>query len=123
MDILLMDVEPNCGMNDILKERIHSFLDTYFAILPKGKIIYFSRYKVGEDVYKIEQEKLRLFYYQFIPKVIKEYQEKGFDISYVDGSQIISENELEFSPDALHPDSYGLNLIANKYIRELKNII
>lgn len=122
-DILVMDVEPNCGMNNILKERICSFLDTYFSLLPKGKIMYFSRYKVGEDVYKSEQDKLRLFYYEYIPQIIKNYQDKGYDISYIDGRDIIKDNELEYSPDALHPDSFAMSLIAKKYIEELKKVL
>lgn len=123
LDILLMDVEPNAGMSDILKLRIAEFLNIYFSFMPKGKVIYASRPKLGEDHYKKEQDELRKFYYEYIPPIISKFKNEGYDISYFDGSNIYKESDLEFSPDTLHPDDYGMKLLADNYINLLKGTI
>ncbi len=124
LDLLLIDAEPNAGMDWKLKERLEPFLDIYFEKCPKTPVILASRTYLGMDFY--EQEDVierREFYRGFLKKECEKYAEKGYRISFIDGLKIVPIDKAEFSIDGLHPDSYALALIAEAYIKKIKEYL
>jgi hypothetical protein len=123
MDILLVDVEPNAGINGRMAENAEPFLDAFFAKKPDVPVVLFGRIMFAMDRYDDYRIQLREYYVGFLKKLAAKYRRRGKKVYYADSAHIFKGNYTDYTSDGIHPSDWGMVAIATAYLREVKKLL
>lgn len=121
-DMLIIDTEPNAGVDKTLKNNCCEFLDRFYALQPNVPVIIFTRMPFAFDLYDMDKIKLRDYYKEFLQKVVKKYKRKGYKIYFADQSKVFGKNFTEYTADGIHPNDIGMVKIADLYEQKILNV-
>lgn len=123
MDVLIVDAEPNAGIDGKMKENAEGFLNAFFEKKPNVPVVLFSRVLFAMDRYDEYRIKLREYYKGYLCDLAKRYRKKGYKAYFADGSKIFKGNYTEYTADGIHPSDMGMISIAAAYKREVKKAL
>ncbi len=123
LDLLLVDVEPNAGCDERLRDNAEPFLDAFFERNPSAPVILYSRILFSLDLFDEYRVKMADYYRAFLRNLAKKYRKRGFRIRFEDGSKIFKGNYTEFTTDGIHPNDVGMVALADSYERAIRRVI
>lgn len=121
-DLLILDTEPNAGVDKKLYDNLQEFLDRFLSVRPKTPVILLSRMPFSLDLYDPDRVNLNKFYKGFMRSVAKKYAKKGYDVRFYDQSRVFGKDFSEYTVDGVHPTDLGMVKIADFYEKILKKI-
>ena len=120
--VLIIDAQPNAGIDDRLINNLPTFVETYRNVHPKTPILVASRIRYAMDNYDEEiinqDNKNRKFMEDFVEK--QNITDKN--IYYVDGHEVFKDNFSEATVDGTHPNDYGSIQLADFLFKRNKKI-
>ena len=122
LDLLVVDTEPNAGVDERLRDNTPAFLDAFFARNPSVPVILFSRVRFALDLYDDYRARMAEYYRGFLKETAKEYRRKGYKVYFADGWNIFDGNFTEFTADGIHPNDVGMWAIARAYEKKIKAV-
>lgn len=123
IDVLIVDAEPNAGIDGRMKENAEGFLNAFLAKKPDVPVVLFSRVLFAMDRYDEYRIKLRKYYKNYLCGLAEKYRKKGYKVYFADGSKIFKGNYTEYTADGIHPSDMGMVAIAEAYEREVKKAL
>lgn len=122
--LLIVDVEPNAGIDDRLKDNLEKFILQYRKKQPKIPILLVSRIPFAMDNYDDNRRKLNDFYKKFLKEYAINASAKGDNkIYFCDGSEFFADDKYEYTVDGIHPTDYGFAAIADGYLNAIRKIL
>ena len=125
IDLLIIDAEANAGCDKWMYENFDNFLNVFYKKYPNLPIIIMNKTQMAID-YQFEKNKLlKEFYDDFLINKVKEYQDKGKNIIFINNYNlfdIYKNNFAECTVDGVHPNDLGMYLLTNNYIKAIKQI-
>lgn len=125
IDLLIIDAEANAGCDKWMYDNFDNFLNVFYKKYPNLPIIIMNKTQMAID-YQFEKNKLlKEFYDDFLINKVKEYQDKGKNIIFINNYNlfdIYKNNFAECSVDGVHPNDLGMYLLTNNYIKAIKQI-
>lgn len=122
-DALIVDVEPNAGIDERMQNNAESFFDAFFARRPDTPVVLFSRILFAMDLYDRYRIDLREYYKKYLRSIAQKYTKKGFKMNFADGSKIFKGNFTEYTVDGLHPTDTGMVALAEAYYKEVNKLL
>lgn len=122
-DVLIVDVEPNAGVDERLRDNCVPFLDEFFKYDPKAKVALYSRVPFALDFYDEYRFRMAEYYRAFLRRTAADYRKRGYAVSFADGSKLFKGNAGELSTDGVHPNDIGMREIARSYEREVRKLL
>lgn len=122
-DCLIVDTDPNAGIDARLEQNAAKFFDAFFAHRPQTPVALYSRILFSLDLYDDYRVKLRDYYRGFLKDLAATYRRKGYDMRFIDGSKLLKGNFTEYSTDGIHPNDAGMRVLANSYIAAVKRML
>ncbi len=127
IDLFIIDIQANAGCTSKLEDNLENFIDIYHNERPNVPILLVTQIPFAMDIYDKDRTELKLYYKEFINKVVRKYKRKGLDIWYLDGDKFFNNTELihftEYTVDGVHPTDAGAILIANGYYKKIKKVL
>lgn len=120
LDLLIVDVEPNAGIDKRLRDNAEPFLDAYFAKNPTVPVILYSRVLFNLDLFDDYRVELAEYYRGFMRGLVRKYRKQGYNMYFVDGSKIFKGNFAEYTTDGIHPNDIGMRALTDSYERAIK---
>ena len=120
LDLLIVDVEPNAGIDKRLHDNAEGFLDAYLAKNPQVPVILYSRVLFNLDLFDEYRVELAAYYRTFLRDLAKKYRKKGYKMFFEDGSKIFKGNFAEYTTDGIHPNDIGMRALTDSYERAIK---
>jgi hypothetical protein len=117
--LLIIDCEPNAGIDERMEKNLPLFIETYRLYQPKVPIVLVSRILFAMDLYDSRRIKMREYYKKFLIDLTKKYYKTYF----LDGSKIFKHNFTEYTVDGIHPTDAGNMLIADAYLKIINKIL
>ncbi len=121
-DMLIVDAEPNAGVDIRLKQNCENFLDKFLSIRPDVPVILLSRMKFALDNYDYERVNLNSFYVDFLRNVAKKYSKKGYNVYFFDQSKVFGKEFSDYTADGVHPTDRGMLKIADFYQKAIEKV-
>lgn len=122
IDLLIIDVEANAGVDLRMKERLEDFLEIFDTYHPNTKTILVSRIPFAFDLYDTYRINMNKMYRSWLKKLVKDYQEKDKLFYYLDLKNVFGKNFTEFTVDGIHPTDLGAYKIYESYRRIIKKV-
>lgn len=122
LDLLIVDTEPNAGVDERLRDNTPAFLDAFFAGSPKAGVVLYSRVPFSLDLYDEYRRKMADYYRGYLKETARRYRAKGYCVLFEDGSKLFGGNFGEYLTDGVHPNDAGMALIAKSYLRAVKRL-
>ena len=129
LDFLIVDVEPNAGVESVMRDNFEPFFDAYFERSPETPVVVYSRILFAIDLYSARHRAIAAYYRDFLRDEVKKYARKGYDIHFVDGGKLFTEptktfrgNYTEYTLDGIHPNDVGMMLLTESYERAIRRI-
>lgn len=125
-DLFIIDCEANAGVTHLEEERLEQFIDIFLEKSPNCPLILASRMLFAMDLYDKRRAAIKKFYRSFQKKIVKKYQEKGINITFLDGDQYFKKLNIHFTEvtvDGVHPTDLGSYAIAQSYIKAIKKVL
>lgn len=123
IDILIVDAEPNAGIDERMEKNAEGFLNAFFKKKPNDPVVLFSRVLFALDRYDEYRIRLREYYKSYLRTLAEFYRKKGRKIYFADGSKIFKGNYTEYTSDGIHPSDMGMVALASAYEREVKKAL
>lgn len=123
LDILAVDVEPNAGVDNRLKDNAEDFLRAFYKKNPTAVVVLFSRILFALDRYDEFRIRLHAFYNGFLDGLARRFRRKGYRAYFADGSKILKDNYTEYTADGVHPDDIGMLALARAYQKKITEIM
>ena len=120
LDLLIVDVEPNAGIDKRLNDNAEPFLDAYFKKNPTVPVILYSRVLFNLDLFDDYRVELAEYYRGFMRGLVRKYRKMGHKMFFVDGSKIFKGNFAEYTTDGIHPNDIGMRALTDSYERAIK---
>lgn len=120
LDLLIVDVEPNAGIDRRLNDNAEDFLNAFFAGNPTAPVILYSRVLFNLDLFDDYRVELAQYYRGFLRGLARKYRKKGYKMYYVDGSKLFKGNFTEYTTDGIHPNDIGMRALTDSYERAIK---
>ncbi len=117
---LIVDAEPNAGVDERLRDNAAPFLDAFFASSPDAKVVLYSRVPFALDYYDDYRARMAAYYRTFLRRLAAQYRRAGRAVSFADGSKLFRGNIGEYSTDGIHPNDIGMRALALSYEREIR---
>lgn len=129
LDLLIVDVEPNAGVDRRMQDNFEPFFEAYFARCPQVPVIVYSRILFALDLYDPRRREMAVYYREFLRTEVKKYRRMGYDIHFVDGGKLFTEptktfrgNYTEYTLDGIHPNDVGMMLLTESYERAIRRV-
>ena len=119
LDYLIVDTEPNAGVDERLRDNAAPFLDTFFKYNPKAKVVLYSRVPFALDYFDDYRARMADYYRGFLRRLAAKYRKRGYAVHFADGSKLFKGDPCEYSTDGIHPNDTGMRMIALSYAREI----
>ncbi len=116
---LIVDTEPNAGVDERLRDNCAPFLDRFFKFDPTAKVVLYSRVPFALDFYDGYRARMAEYYRDFLRKTAADYRKKGYAVRFADGFKLFRGNIGEYSTDGIHPNDVGMLMLARSYRREI----
>ncbi len=123
LDILIVDAEPNAGVDERMEKNAEGFLDAFLAKKPAVPVVLFGRVLFALDRYDDFRVRLREYYAGYLKSLAAAYRKKGCRVSFADGSKIFKGNYTEYTADGVHPSDMGMVALAGAYEREVRKLL
>ena len=123
LDLLIVDTEPNAGVDERLRDRAEDFLRAFLAGSLTTRVLLFSRVLFALDRYDGARRELCAFYRDFLRKLCTRMRRSGAAVYFADGGRIFPGNYTEYTADGVHPSDAGMIAIANTYQREIARVM
>ena len=120
LDLLIVDVEPNAGIDRRLHDNAEGFLDAYLNKNPTVPVILYSRVLFNLDLFDDYRVELAAYYRDFLKNLAKKYRKKGYPMFFEDGAKIFKGNFSEYTTDGIHPNDVGMRALTDSYERAIK---
>lgn len=121
-DLLIIDIEANAGCDERLEQNLPTFLSTYHELQPNVPIILVSRIPFAMDLFDEARKNLKRKYHSYLKKIVKEQQEQGYAITYLDGTKFFQGDFTEYTVDGIHPTDLGSMAIAKAYLKAINKV-
>ncbi len=121
LDALIVDVEPNAGCDERLRDNAEPFLDAFFAHRDVP-VVLFSRVPFALDLYDDYRARMADYYRAFLRELAKTYRKRGRLVTFADGFKLFKGNFTEYTCDGVHPDDVGMRALTDAYERELRRL-
>lgn len=121
--LLIIDAEPNAGVDEKLINNLDAFIDTYrkyhqnTIILVCSRISYAFDYKDQEVIARHSVNK------KFQQDLVKRRSKQDKNIFYVDGDKVFGKDFYEYTVDGIHPNDMGSQKLADFYYKEILKYI
>ncbi len=129
LDFLIVDVEPNAGVDARMRDNFEPFFDAYFERCPAAPVVVYSRVLFALDLYDPRRRAMAEYYRDFLRSEVKRYARRGYDIHFVDGGKVFTEptktfrgNYTEYTLDGIHPNDVGMMLLTESYERAIRRL-
>ncbi|WP_026390333.1 SGNH/GDSL hydrolase family protein [Haploplasma axanthum] len=122
-DLFIIDAQANAGVDDRLEKNLKLFIETYKVYHPNVPIIIASRIHFAVDLYNKEKIKKRKYYERWLKKVVKDYQQQGENIYFLDGSKVFKKHFTEMTVDGIHPNDLGSMEMAKYYYKKIREVL
>lgn len=122
LDALIVDVEPNAGVDERLRDNAEGFFDAFFRRSPHTAVALFSRVPFALDLYDGYRARLADYYRKFLRQLARRYRAKGFSVRFADGGKLFKGNFGEYTTDGVHPNDRGMFAIEQAYRREIARL-
>ena len=123
LDVLLVDPEPNAGVDRRMKDNLCPFLDAFFERSPACRVVLFSRVPFALDLYDAERVRLADYYRGFLRNTARKYRKNGYTVAFSDGYKAFPGNFSEYTTDGIHPDDVGMQSLTLLYAKETERIL
>ncbi len=120
LDTLIVDTEPNAGVDERLGNNTAPFLDAFFERNPAASVILVSRVPFALDLYDDYRVRLAAHYRTFLKETARRYRRRGALVSFLDSSKLFKGNFTEYTTDGIHPNDVGMHAIAGAYERAVR---
>ena len=120
-DALIVDTEPNAGVDERLRDNAAPFLDAFFA-RTETPVVLFSRVPFALDLYDGYRARMADYYRAFLRGLAAKYRRRGHLVTFADGFKLFKGNFTEYTCDGIHPDDVGMFALADAYERELRRL-
>ena len=120
LDLLIVDVEPNAGIDRRLHDNAEDFLNAYFENNPTVPVILYSRVLFNLDLFDDYRVELAEYYRGFLKELAKKFRKQGYRVFYEDGSKLFKGNFTEYTTDGIHPNDIGMRALTDSYERAIK---
>lgn len=117
--LLIIDAEPNAGIDDRLIKNLPTFYNEYRKNHPKTKVLIVSRITYGKDAFDIELRQRREKHFRFL----KQFTKNNKNTYFLNGKNIFKENINDQTVDGIHPNDLGMMTMANSYMKKIKKLI
>ncbi len=107
-DMLIVDSEPNAGVDRRLYDNLPKFLDAFFEGNPDVPVILASSIKFAHILFDEYRRELAAFYRKFLKRTAKNYSARGRKVFYLDCSEAFGDDFTEFTVDGVHPTDRGM---------------
>ena len=118
LNVLIVDTEPNAGVDTRLRDNAEPFFDAFFAHR-EVPVVLFSRVPFALDLYDNYRARMADYYRSFLKALAKKYTKQGHQMIFADGSKIFRGNFTEYTCDGVHPNDVGMRALTDAYWREL----
>lgn len=123
LDMLVVDVEPNAGIDERMERNMEPFLTTFYQNGRKIPVILCSRILFALDLYDEYRLQLRGYYRKFLKTLAEKFRRNGYPVSFLDGSKFFKGNFTEYTTDGIHPEDVGMIAIARGYEKKIKQVM
>lgn len=120
LDHLIVDTEPNAGVDERLRDNAAPFLDEFFKENKTAKVVLYSRVPFALDYFDDYRARMADYYRTFLRRLAASYRRAGHEVHFADGSKLFKGNIGEYSTDGIHPNDVGMLMLARSYERELR---
>lgn len=121
--LLIIDAQPNAGVDDRLINNLPLFIETYRKVNPETIILVASRISYSLDYLDeriLNQNKKNR---NFLVQYIEEQQKQDKNIHYVDGYDVFGDDYFEYTVDGIHPNDIGSMKLAEFYLKKIKEFL
>lgn len=122
IDMLIIDVEANAGVDLRMKERLEKFIEIFETYHPNAIMILASRIPFAFDLYDKKRVDLNNMYRRWLKKLVKNYQADGKSFYYLDLKNVFGKDFTEFTVDGIHPTDLGAYKIYESYRNLIKKV-
>ena len=122
LNLLIVDTEPNAGVDERMEKNTEPFLDAFFAGNPTAPVILVSRMPFALDLYDDYRFRLADYYRGFLKRIAAKYRRRGYKVRFLDGFALFKGNFTEYTTDGIHPNDVGMHLFAEAYEKAVKAI-
>lgn len=116
---LIVDTEPNAGVDERLRDNAAPFLDEFFKYNPAAKVVLYSRVPFALDYFDEYRARMADYYRGFLRRLAAKYRKAGREVHFADGFKLFKGNFGEYSTDGIHPNDVGMLALARSYEREI----
>lgn len=116
-DVLIVDAEPNAGVDERMEQNTEPFLDAFFAQNPTAGVLLVSRVLFALDLYDDRRVRIREHYRDFLKRTAAKYRRRGKRVFFLDGNKLFKGNFTEYTTDGVHPNDVGMRVLAEAYAR------
>lgn len=120
LDYLIVDTEPNAGVDERLRDNAAPFLDEFFRYAPAAKVVIYSRVPFALDNYDGYRARMADYYRSFLRRLAARYRAEGREVAFANGFKLFKGNFVEYSTDGVHPNDAGMTAIARSYERQIR---
>lgn len=122
LDMLIVDTEPNAGIDERMECNTEPFLWEFYKNGRKIPVILCSRILFALDLYDEYRVRLREYYQKFLRALAEKFRRRGYPVFFLDGSKFFKGNFTEYTTDGIHPDDAGMIAIAREYEKKIKQV-
>jgi len=122
LSMLVVDTEPNAGVDERLRDNADGFFEAFFAGNPDADVILFSRILFALDRYDGYRARMHKYYNEYLSSLATKYRLEGRKVWFADGSKILRGNYTEWTVDGVHPSDVGMEAIARAYEQKIRRV-
>lgn len=122
LDALIVDTEPNAGVDARLRDNAEPFFDAFF-VHGEVPVVLFSRVPFALDLYDDYRARMADYYRGFLRALARKYTKRGHRMIFADGFKLFRGNFTEYTLDGVHPNDVGMQALTNAYGRELSRLL
>lgn len=121
---LLLDYEANCLSTAYYRQTLPDFIRIYRSRHPEVPIVLLSKIAIRFEFLKRAEQAERMERLHFQQELVASLRSEGErNLTFVDGTSLIGENDHECTVDGVHPNDLGFKTMADRLLPVLNAVL